>query len=158
MPPARTAPPASNAMTHPRYHAALTPTPRGPKSVFRLKTVGDDVTRISRQAHDTATEVAMSSKRKAEDRLEVARRDAREITDKAKQRVRALDRDGETTWAERERINANARPLAQQLGELADAAVARFPLHAKHKAEVMPSEEQTEVVPEPEPESDDEAA
>jgi DivIVA domain-containing protein len=108
-----------------------------------LDQVGDEVAGILQQAHATASEVTTTSKRDAESRLEASRReseerieaskrDAVEITAAAENRLRELDLDTDRIWAERDRIVRDARDLARQLVELADAAAARFP------AEVVP--------------------
>lgn len=114
-----------------------------------LEQVGEEVADILKRAHDTAAELTTSSTREAEARLESARREADErlesarreaeqritqanaeavaMTARAEARLRELDLDTDRIWVERDRIVADARDLARQLVELADAAAERFP-------------------------------
>ena len=92
-----------------------------------LDRVGEDVSGILQRAHDTAEGITNQSRGEAEDRLEIARQEAAQITVEAHDRVKELDNDTDRIWAERDRIVADARELARALLELADAAVARFP-------------------------------
>jgi hypothetical protein len=92
-----------------------------------LERVGEDVSGILQRAHDTAEGITAQSRGEAEDRLDVARQEAAQITADARAQVKELDNDTDRIWAERDRIVADARELARQLLELADAAAARFP-------------------------------
>lgn len=92
-----------------------------------LERVGEEVSGVLQQAHRTADEVTSQSRVEAEDRLEAARREADQITAQAHERLHSLDQDADRIWAERDRIVSDARDLARQLNELADAASARFP-------------------------------
>ncbi len=92
-----------------------------------LERVGEEVSGVLQQAHRTAGEVTTQSRAEAEDRLEAARREADQITAQAHERLHSLDEDADRIWAERDRIVSDARDLARQLIELADAASARFP-------------------------------
>jgi cell division septum initiation protein DivIVA len=92
-----------------------------------LERVGEEVSGVLQQAHRTADEVTTQSRAEAEDRLEAARREADQITAQAHDRLHSLDEDADRIWAERDRIVSDARDLARQLIELADAASARFP-------------------------------
>jgi cell division septum initiation protein DivIVA len=92
-----------------------------------LERVGEEVSGVLQQAHRTAHGVTTQSRAEAEDRLEAARREADQITAQAHERLHSLDEDADRIWAERDRIVSDARDLARQLIELADAASARFP-------------------------------
>lgn len=92
-----------------------------------LDRVGEDVSGILQRAHETAESITGQSRREAEDRLQIARQEAEQILTDAQERVKELDTDTDRIWAERDRIVADARELARQLLELADAAAARFP-------------------------------
>jgi DivIVA domain-containing protein len=111
-----------------------------------LERVGEEVSGVLQQAHQTANEVTTQSRAEAEDRLEAARVEAEQITAQARERLRALDEDTDRIWAERDRIVGDARELAQQLIELAEGAAAKFPA-----AEPEPTVAMVQPEPEPEP-------
>jgi cell division septum initiation protein DivIVA len=92
-----------------------------------LERVGEEVSGVLQQAHRTAGEVTTQSRAEAENRLEQARQEAAQITADAREKLRTLDEDADRIWAERDRIIGDARDLARQLLELADAAAERFP-------------------------------
>jgi cell division septum initiation protein DivIVA len=92
-----------------------------------LERVGEEVSGVLQQAHQTADEVTTHSRAEAEDRLEAARVEAAQITAQAREQLRSLDEDTDRIWAERDRIVGDARELAHQLIELAETAAAKFP-------------------------------
>lgn len=92
-----------------------------------LERVGEQISGILQRAHDTAEELTTQSRREAEERLERARDEAAQITLDARTRLKDLDADTDRIWVERDRIVDDARELARQLVELADAATERFP-------------------------------
>ncbi len=100
-----------------------------PEAAIRraLERVGEEISGVLQSAHETAHQVTSRSRSEAEDRLEVARREAAEITADARVRLRELDAETDKIWAERMRIVDDARDLARQLMVLADAAAERFP-------------------------------
>ncbi len=102
---------------------------RSPEGAVRraLERVGEQISGILQRAHDTAEQITAQSRREAEDRLERARQEAAELTSGARVRVKELDADADRIWAERQRIVDDARDLARQLLELAEAAAERFP-------------------------------
>lgn len=118
-----------------------------------LERVGEEVSGVLQQAHQTADEVTTHSRAEAEDRLEAARVEAAQITAQAREQLRSLDEDTDRIWAERDRIVGDARELAHQLIELAETAAAKFPAaEPEPLAEVAETEPVGEVAePEPEP-------
>jgi vacuolar-type H+-ATPase subunit H len=92
-----------------------------------LERVGEEVSGVLQQAHETAGQITTQSRSEAEDRLETARREAAQITADARERLKQLDVDTDRIWAERDRIVTDARELARELVELADGAAGRFP-------------------------------
>ena len=89
--------------------------------------MGEEVSGILGKAHETADQVTADSRREAEDRLQKARVEAREITARAKQRLADLDAEADRIWVERDRIIGDARQLSQQLLQLVNEAAQRFP-------------------------------
>lgn len=129
---------------------------RMPSAAVRtaVERVGEEVSGILGKAHETADQVTADSRREAEDRLQKARVEAREITARAKQRLADLDAETDRIWAERDRIIDDARQLSQQLLQLVNEAAQRFPAEegpteeglmdeggSKSETEVMPSTE-----------------
>jgi len=102
---------------------------RSPAAAVRkaLERVGEQISGILQRAHDTAEQITAQSRGEAEDRLEQARTEAREIAALAQQRVKDLDADTDRIWIERHRIVDDARDLASQLLALAETAAERFP-------------------------------
>ncbi len=102
---------------------------RSPEAAVRraLERVGEQISGILQRAHETAEQITAQSRSEAEDRLEVARAEAAQITQAAEQRVRELDADTDRIWLERQRIVADAEDLAGQLTALAKVAAERFP-------------------------------
>ena len=100
-----------------------------PEAAIRraLERVGEEISGVLQSAHETAHQVTSRSRSEAEDRVEVARREAADITAEARVRLRELDAETDKIWAERLRIVDDARDLARQLTALADAAAERFP-------------------------------
>lgn len=102
---------------------------RSPEAAVRraLERVGEEISGILQQAHDTADEITSRSRSEAEERLEAARLEAIAITERAERRVKDLDAETERIWAERHSIVTDARELARRLTDLAESALERFP-------------------------------
>jgi hypothetical protein len=102
---------------------------RSPDAAVRraLERVGEEISGILQRAHETAEQITAQSRREAEDRLVVARREAAQIAAAGEQRVKDLDADADRIWAERLRIVEDARELAGRLIALAESATQRFP-------------------------------
>src|SRR5438445_10952982 len=66
---------------------------RSPEAAVRraLERVGEQISGILKRAHETGEQITSKSRAEAEDRLELARQEAAEITATAEQRVKALD-------------------------------------------------------------------
>jgi hypothetical protein len=129
---------------------------RSPEAAVRraLERLGEQISGILQRAHETAETITSQSRREAEDRLEVARGEARQITAGAEERVKDLDVETDRIWAERQRIVDDARELARQLLSVAEEAVLRFP-----PAEDVPAAAEAELEPrEPEIEDPDATA
>lgn len=116
---------------------------RSPEAAIRraLERVGEQISGILQRAHQTAEEITAQSRAEAEDRLEVARREAAAIVQAAEQRVRDLDNDTDRIWAERHRIVADTQGLAQELLTLAEEAGTRFPAAEEEVADADVEEE-----------------
>jgi DivIVA protein len=102
---------------------------RSPEAAVRraLERMGEQISGVLKRAHETAEQITTQSRGEAEDRLEMARQEAINITASAEQRIKDLDADTDRIWAERLRIVEDARELAAQLLALAEEAAARFP-------------------------------
>jgi DivIVA protein len=102
---------------------------RSPDAAIRraLERVGEEVSSILQRAHETAAEITAHSRSESEDRLEVARREADQIIQRAEDRVRELDAEADRIWAERHRIVEDTRELARELLTVTDSAAERFP-------------------------------
>ena len=98
---------------------------RSPEAAVRraLERVGEQISGILQRAHETAEQITVQSRVEAENRLEIAREEAAQISASAESRVKELDSDTDRIWSERHRIVDDARELARQLLELADAPV-----------------------------------
>lgn len=91
-----------------------------------LERVGEEVASILGRAHEAAEQITTRSRLEAEDRLEAAHREAREITVQAKRQLAELDTDTDRIWAERARIVKETSELAAELVGIAEAAEERF--------------------------------
>jgi cell division septum initiation protein DivIVA len=102
---------------------------RSPQAAVRraLDRVGEETAGILRQAEETAEQMTARSRAKADDRLQRAEAEARELRAAAEKHVRALDNDTERIWQERQRLIDDTRRLADTLLEVADSAEERFP-------------------------------
>jgi hypothetical protein len=102
---------------------------RSPEAAVRraLERMGEQISGVLQRAHDTAEQITVQSRREAEERLQLARQEAHQITASAEDRLKELDVETDRIWAERHRIVDDARDLARQLLALAEEAVERFP-------------------------------
>ncbi len=102
---------------------------RLPQAAVRraLDRVGEETAGILRQAEETAEQMTTRSRAQADDRLQRAESEARELRAAAEKHVRALDNDTERIWQERQRLIDDTRTLADTLLSVADEAEERFP-------------------------------
>ncbi len=102
---------------------------RSPQAAVRraLDRVGEETAGILRQAEVTAEQMTARSRAQADDRLQRAESEARELRVAAEKHVRALDNDTERIWQERQRLIDDTRKLADTLLAVADDAEERFP-------------------------------
>jgi cell division septum initiation protein DivIVA len=137
---------------------------RSPEAATRraLERVGEQISGILKRAHETAAEITAQSRRDAEDRLEIARREAAGIVSSAEARLRELDGDTDRIWVERQRIVDDVRSLSEELLSLADSAGERFPpadetaAEAGERPEIRePDEPEPIVEPQDEPPVED---
>jgi DivIVA domain-containing protein len=119
-------------------------TSRSPQAAIKhaLDQVSEETKGILERAHETADEITSRSQAQAARRLENAETEAREIVAGAQTRIRVLDNDADEIWRERKRLMDDVRTVADELAELADSALRRFP-----------AEEPTETSELPEPDS-----
>jgi ribosomal 50S subunit-associated protein YjgA (DUF615 family) len=102
---------------------------RSPEAAVRraLERVGEQISGILQRAHDAAEKITERSRAEAEERVDRAREEAHELAVAAELRVKDLDAETDSIWAERRRIVADVSMLASNLTELAEAALERFP-------------------------------
>lgn len=105
---------------------------RSPEAAVRraLERVGEEVSGVLQRAHETAERITSQSRAEAEERLELSRREAVEVTAGAEARVKQLDAETDRIWAERQRIVDDVHELASKLMALAESAIERFPAEA----------------------------
>ncbi len=115
---------------------------RSPEAAVRraLERVGEEVSGILQRAHETADRITSQSRAEAEERLQVARREAAEFTAGAELRVKELDAETDRIWAERRRIVDDVHELAGKLTGLAESAIERFPEAEEEPAEAADDE------------------
>jgi len=115
---------------------------RSPEAAVRraLERVGEEVSGILQRAHETAERITSQSRAEAEERLQVARREAAEFTAGAEVRVKDLDAETDRIWAERRRIVDDVHELAGKLTGLAESAIERFPEAEEDPAPVAEDE------------------
>ena len=143
---------------------------RSPQAAVRraLDRVGEETGSILRQAEVTAEQMTARSRAKADERLQRAESEARELRAAAEKHVRALDNDTDKIWQERQRLIDDTRKLADTLLAVADDAEERFPpepapqpaepagdeqLKRTVVAEIPPKSEEASDPPDPEPTS-----
>jgi len=143
---------------------------RSPQAAVRraLDRVGEETGSILRQAEVTAEQMTARSRAKADERLQHAESEARELRAAAEKHVRALDNDTDKIWQERQRLIDDTRKLADTLLAVADDAEERFPpepgpqpaepagdeqLKRTVVAEIPPKSEEASDPPDPEPTS-----
>jgi DivIVA domain-containing protein len=111
---------------------------RSPKSAIRhaLDQVSEETRGILERAHETADEITARSRAQADDRVQLAQREARDAIAAATDRVQRLDADAERVWEERRKLIDDVQRISAELAELAADAHMRFP--AEPDAETTP--------------------
>jgi DivIVA domain-containing protein len=129
---------------------------RSPQSAIKhaLDQVSEETRGILERAHETADEITSRSQAQAAQRLERAESEARQMVAAAETQVRELDRDADNIWAERARLVDDARRVADELAELADAASRRFPPEEPTETSELPEAAGPPPPPPPPPEED----
>jgi DivIVA domain-containing protein len=102
---------------------------RSPESAVKaaLDRVGEETSGILQRARETAEEITARSRAQADDRVQVAEREASAIRSEADARVQELDDDIEALWRERARLLEEIRRIAEELTAVATAAEERTP-------------------------------
>jgi vacuolar-type H+-ATPase subunit H len=101
-----------------------------------LERVADDTGSILKEAHETADGVVIRARELAARTVRDARAEAAGLIAGAEAKMRHLAVDTDALWQERMRLIDDTRAISASLAEIAEEAVARFPV---------------EFVPEPEP-------
>ena len=115
---------------------------RSPESAVKhaVAQVSEETRGILERAHETAEEITARSRAKADDRIQLAEREAGEIKAAAEARVRELDGDAEAIWTERLRLIEDVRGVAHRLLGVAEEATARFPTaHPEDETQALPA-------------------
>lgn len=131
---------------------------RSPESAVKhaVAQVSEETRGILERAHEAAEEITKRSRSQADDRLQEAEQEAAEVRSSAEQRVRELDADAEAIWAERLRLIADVRDVADRLLAVADEAADRFPsAHPEDETQALPADGPEAVVFDAEDEADD---
>jgi DivIVA domain-containing protein len=102
---------------------------RSPEAAVKaaVAQVSEETRGILERAHETAEEITARSRSRADDRIQEAEAEAARIRGDAEEHVQQLDADTEAIWSERHRLLEDVRLVAEQLGAMADEALARFP-------------------------------
>jgi hypothetical protein len=89
--------------------------------------IGEETSAIIKVAHEQATEVTRRAHIQADKCVADAAANAVAMTEDAKRKLRSLDVETDTVWAERARLLEDARSVATALFSLVEEAVERFP-------------------------------
>jgi DivIVA domain-containing protein len=102
---------------------------RSPRAAVKraLDRVGRETASILQSARETADEITVQSRTRAEERRQEAERDAQRVRTQADAHVRALDAATDEIWVERRRIVESTHKLGERLQAIADDAAADFP-------------------------------
>lgn len=124
---------------------------RTPQDVVRraLDRVGEETAAILREAEEAAQRITTKSRSDAAERVQKAEREAHEITQRARARLRDLDADIDRIWIERQRIIDDIRKLGDRLSLAADQAEERYPAEDFDPAPPAPGKPALTPVPTP---------
>ena len=102
---------------------------RSPRAAVKraLDRVGRETASILQNARETADDITLQSRTRAEERRQEAEREAGRLRAEAEAHVRALDAATDEIWVERRRIVESTHQLGERLQAIAAAAAADFP-------------------------------
>jgi cell division septum initiation protein DivIVA len=100
--------------------------------------IGEETSAIIKVAHEQATEITRRAQIQAEKCVADAAANAVGMTEEAKRKLRSLDVETDTVWAERARLLEDARKVATALFNLVEEAAERFPEEGA-KTDSLPS-------------------
>jgi DivIVA domain-containing protein len=102
---------------------------RSPRAAVKraLDRVGRETASILQNARETADDITLQSRTRAEERRQEAEREAGRLRAEAEAHVRALDAATDEIWVERRRIVESTHQLGERLQGIAAAAAADFP-------------------------------
>jgi hypothetical protein len=102
---------------------------RSPRAAVKraLDRVGRETASILQNARETADEITLQSRTRAEERRQEAEREGQRLRAQAEAHVRALDAATDEIWVERRRIVESTQMLGERRQTIAEAASADFP-------------------------------
>jgi DivIVA domain-containing protein len=110
---------------------------RSPRAAVKraLERVGRETTGILQNARETADEITVQSRVRADERCQEAEREAQRLRAEAEAHVRALDAATDEIWVERRRILDSTLQLGERLQAMAREAAAEFPADGEEQGE-----------------------
>lgn len=110
---------------------------RSPRAAVKraLDRVGRETAGILQNARETADEITLQSRTRAEERRKEAEREAARLRSEADAHVRALDAATDEIWVERRRIVESTLKLGERLQAISEEAAADFPADGEGDAE-----------------------
>jgi DivIVA domain-containing protein len=100
---------------------------RAPEVVAEIERVGEETSAILKVAHEQASEISRRAQTQADRCVADAAANAVAMTEDAKRKLRKLDSETDSVWAERGRLIDDVRNVATALFSLAEDAAERFP-------------------------------
>jgi cell division septum initiation protein DivIVA len=100
---------------------------RAPEVDAEIERVGEETTAILKVAHEQASEITRRARTEADRCVADAAANAVAMTEDAKRKLRKLDSETDSVWAERGRLIEDVRNVATALFSLAEDAAERFP-------------------------------
>jgi len=110
---------------------------RSPRAAVKraLERVGRETTSFLQNARETADEITVQSRARAEERRQEGEREAQRLRAEAEAHVRALDAATDEIWVERRRILDSTLQLGERLQTMAREAAAEFPADGEEQGE-----------------------
>jgi len=114
-----------------------------------LEEVGEQTSSILQKAHETAAEIAATSRSQAEGRLARAEHEAQQTVAEAEAEAQRVRTDARAMWQQRSRLIEELRQLSDEVLTVADDALERLdpPDDEPTTAETEPTTSDAEVVP-----------